>query len=72
MGNHSSPNNQDLTQQSDGLYHGVVNYTMTGNWTLNFILQDESGQTIKGTEVSTEFTPGIDGEKGELYIDILF
>lgn len=72
MGNHSSLNNEDLTQQSDGLYHGVVNYTMTGNWTLNFIFQDESGQTIKGTEVSTEFTPGIEGAKGELYIDILF
>ena len=72
MGNHSSPNNQDLTQESDGLYYGVVNYTMTGNWTLNFILKDESGQTIKGTEVSTEFTPGIEGEKGELFIDILF
>ena len=72
MGNHSSPNNEDLTQQSDGLYHGVVNYTMTGNWTLNFIFQDESGQTIKGTEVSTEFTPGIEGAKGALYIDILF
>ena len=72
MGNHSSPNNEDLTQQSDGLYHGVVNYTMTGNWTLNFIFQNESGETIKGTEVSTEFTPGIEGEKGELYIDILF
>jgi len=36
MGNHSSPNNVDLTQQADGLYYGVVNYTMTGNWTLNF------------------------------------
>ena len=72
MGNHSSPNNEDLTQQSDGLYHGVVNYTMTGNWTLNFILKDESGQTIKGNEVSTEFTPGIEGERGELHIDTLF
>ncbi|MDN3666776.1 hypothetical protein ACFFU1_08955 [Algibacter miyuki] len=72
MGNHSSPNNEDLTQQSNGLYQGVVNYTMTGNWTLNFIFQDENGQTIKGTEVSTEFTPGIEGAKGELYIDILF
>ncbi|MCO5235082.1 MAG: FixH family protein [Chitinophagaceae bacterium] len=38
MGNHSSINNKDLTRQSDGLYHGVVNYTMTGNWTLNFIM----------------------------------
>lgn len=72
MGNHSSPNNKDLTQESDGLYHGVVNYTMTGNWTLNFILKDENQQIIKGNNVSTEFTPGIEGEKGELFIDILF
>ena len=72
MGNHSSLNNQDLTQQTDGLYHGIVNYTMTGNWTLNFIFNDENGQTIKGNEVSTEFTPGIEGERGELHIDILF
>jgi hypothetical protein len=72
MGNHSSPNNQDLTQESDGLYHGVVNYTMTGNWTLNFIFQNANGETIKGTEVSTEFTPGIEGARSDLYIDILF
>ncbi|CDF77784.1 conserved hypothetical protein [Formosa agariphila KMM 3901] len=72
MGNHSSPNNQDLTQQSDSLYHGVVNYTMTGNWTLNFILQNENGKIIKGTLVPTDFTPGIEGVKSELFIDILF
>ncbi|GAA3628297.1 hypothetical protein [Flavivirga jejuensis] len=72
MGNHSSPNNQDLTMENDGLYHGVVNYTMTGNWTLNFIFQNEKGETLKGTEVSTEFTPGIEGAKSDLYIDILF
>ncbi|MHA7944550.1 hypothetical protein ACJOV8_015845 [Formosa sp. 3Alg 14/1] len=72
MGNHSSPNNQDLTQQSDSLYHGVVNYTMTGNWTLNFMLQNENGKIIKGTQVPTDFTPGVEGAKSELYIDILF
>ncbi|AUC21744.1 hypothetical protein BTO15_06320 [Polaribacter sejongensis] len=72
MGNHSSLYNEDLTQESDELYHGVVNYTMTGNWTLNFIFKDENQQIIKGTEVSTEFTPGIEGERGELHIDILF
>ncbi|GLB52468.1 hypothetical protein NBRC110019_15080 [Neptunitalea chrysea] len=72
MGNHSSPNNEDLTQGSDGLYYGVVNYTMTGNWTLNFIFQNEGGAVIKGTEVPTDFTPGITGEKSELHIDILF
>ncbi|RPD99993.1 hypothetical protein EGM88_01650 [Aureibaculum marinum] len=72
MGNHSSPNNKNLTQQSDSLYYGVVNYTMTGNWTLNFIFQNQDGQVIKGTEVPTDFTPGIEGAKSELYIDILF
>lgn len=72
MGNHSSPNNQDLTQQNDGLYHGVVNYTMTGNWTLNFILLNQNNEIIKGTEVPTDFTPGVDGVKSELFIDILF
>jgi len=72
MGNHSSPNNEDLTQQDDGLYYGVVNYTMTGNWTLNFRLQNSYGEIIKGTEVSTEFTPGVEGTKSELHIDILF
>lgn len=72
MGNHSSPNNRDLKQHDDGLYHGVVNYTMTGNWTLNFILRNEQGQVLKGTEVPRDFTPGVPGVKSELYIDILF
>ncbi|MBK1439885.1 hypothetical protein JHJ32_07815 [Parapedobacter sp. ISTM3] len=72
MGNHSSPNNKNLTQQSDGLYYGVVNYTMTGNWTLNFILVNPQGKILKGTEVPTDFTPGVEGVKSELYIDILF
>ncbi len=72
MGNHSSPNNVDLTQQSDGLYHGVVNYTMTGNWTLNFIMLNADGRIVKGTEVPMDFTPGVEGVKSELYIDVLF
>ncbi|OXB03686.1 hypothetical protein [Flavobacterium pectinovorum] len=72
MGNHSSPNNQDLTQQSDGLYHGVVNYTMTGNWTLNLIMMNQNGLILKGTVVPTDFTPGVEGVKSELYIDTLF
>lgn len=72
MGNHSSPNNVNLTQQADGLYYGVVNYTMTGNWTLNFMMLNQKGTLIKGTEVPTDFTPGIEGAKSELYINILF
>jgi|SRR5690606_9182791 len=72
MGNHSSPNNVDLTQQDNGLYHGVVNYTMTGNWTLNFMMLNQDGRIVKGTEVPTDFTPGVEGVKSELHIDILF
>ncbi|TCK83088.1 hypothetical protein [Albibacterium bauzanense] len=72
MGNHSSLNNKNLVQQSDGLYHGVVNYTMTGNWTLNFIMLNQNGQILKGTKVPGDFTPGVEGVKSELYIDILF
>lgn len=72
MGNHSSPNNVDLTQQANGLYSGVVNYTMTGKWTLNFILKDATGEIIKGTQIPTDFTPGQEGVKSDLHIDILF
>lgn len=72
MGNHSSINNQDLKQQSDNLYYGVVNYTMTGNWTLNFIMLNQNGETLKGTVVPRDFTPGVEGIKSELFIDILF
>ncbi len=72
MGNHSSPNNKDLVQGADKLYHGVVNYTMTGNWTLNFILLNHQGRILKGTVVPNDFTPGVEGIKSELHIDILF
>lgn len=72
MGNHSSPNNRDLVQRNDGFYQGVVNYTMTGNWTLNLMLQNSQGRIVKGTKVPTDFTPGVAGVKSELYLDILF
>ncbi|WP_185211877.1 hypothetical protein [Sphingobacterium mizutaii] len=72
MGNHSSPNNKDLVQGEDDFYHGVVNYTMTGNWTLNFIFMNQNGKILKGTEVPKDFTPGVEGKKSELFIDILF
>lgn len=72
MGNHSSPNNKDLVQGEDGFYHGVVNYTMTGNWALNFILLNDKGQIQKGTVVPSDFTPGVEGVRSELFIDILF
>ncbi len=72
MGNHSSPNNEHLTQKEDGFYHGRVNYTMTGYWTLNFILKNHLRNVIKGTEVSRRVQMGVFGEQSELHIDILF
>ena len=72
MGNHSSPDNQNLTQGADGFYHGKVNYTMTGYWTLNFILKDAQKRVIKGTEVPNTVKMGVFGEQSELHIDILF
>lgn len=72
MGNHSSPNNKDLKPRSDGLYEGVVNYTMSGEWTLNLILKNSRNEVIKGTSVSTKHTPGVWGEKSELHLDIEF
>lgn len=72
MGNHSSPNNKDLLQQADALYHGLVNYTMSGGWTLNYMLFNSKGLLIKGTQVPPDFTPGVPGVKSQLYMDILF
>ena len=72
MGNHSSPDNQDLTQGIDGFYHGKVNYTMSGYWTLNFILKDTQKRVIKGTEVPDTVKIGEFGEQNKLHIDILF
>lgn len=72
MGNHSSPNNKDLYPGEDDLYRGIVNYTMTGNWTLNFMLVNPDGRIIKGTKVPDDFRPGVEGIKSDLHIDILF
>ncbi len=47
MGNHSSPNNQDLLSKGQGLYQGLLNLTMTGYWKLNVVLLNEQGETVK-------------------------
>ena len=53
MGNHSSPNNVDLTQSSaDKFYHGKLNLTMTGYWKINLQLENALGEVIKGEPVS--------------------
>lgn len=47
MGNHSSPNNQDLISKGQGWYEGLLNLTMTGYWKLNLVLVNEAGETVK-------------------------
>lgn len=54
MGNHSSPNNVDLSQQEEGeLYSGKLNLTMSGFWRINLQLLNEDGVVVKG-ELVTE------------------
>ncbi len=53
MGNHSSPNNVNLTQISAGsLYKGKLSLTMTGYWKINLQLADASGNIVGGNEVT--------------------
>lgn len=55
MDNHSSPNNVDLTwDAANRLYRGTVNFTMTGYWKLNLILQNQQGDTLYGNAVTDE------------------
>jgi len=39
---HGSPNNVSPTHTSNGIYSGQVNYTMTGDWRLHFLLEKNS------------------------------
>lgn len=53
MENHSSPNNVDLTwSTTEQIYKGKVNFSMTGYWTLNFILQNQNGETLYGNAIT--------------------
>lgn len=55
MGNHSSPNNTDLTYRSvDSMYQGNLSLTMTGYWVLNLQLLDEMDTVLKGEPVTLE------------------
>ncbi|MDR0567476.1 MAG: FixH family protein [Prevotellaceae bacterium] len=67
MENHSSPNNADLTWSADEQrYKGTVNFSMTGYWKLNLILQNEHGATLYGNPVSGEV------EASSLYFEVEF
>jgi hypothetical protein len=67
MENHSSPNNVDLTwDTTDKIYRGTVNFTMTGYWKLNLILQNQQGETLYGNAVTD------DVEASSLFFEVEF
>src|SRR5690606_32749721 len=55
MGNHSSPNNKDLTYDANAIsYNGKLNLSMTGYWKLNLKLSNSTGEVLKGEDVTEE------------------
>ena len=67
MGNHSSPNNTNLTYNSaDNRYHANLTLTMTGYWVLNLKLMNTEGDILKG-EAVTE-----DNIQSSLYLELEF
>lgn len=67
MGNHSSPNNTDLTYNSaKQLYEGNLSLTMTGYWVLNLQLLNAAGELLKGEPITE------DHPKSSLYLELEF
>ena len=67
MGNHSSPNNTDLTYNAtDKIYEGDLSLTMTGYWVLNLKLLNEFDEVLKGENVTEEHP------KSSLYLELEF
>lgn len=67
MGNHSSPNNTDLTYRNlDGTYQGNLSLTMTGYWVLNLKLMDNMDTVLKGETVTEDNT------QSSLYLELEF
>jgi len=67
MGNHSSPNNVDLTYNTDTqMYEGKLALTMTGYWKLNLILLNNNGEILKGEEVNDN------NESSSLFLELEF
>ena len=66
MGNHGSPNNIDLTQSTDGFYHGKLSLTMTGYWKVNLMLENQNGETLKGEPITDT------NESSSLFFEIEF
>lgn len=67
MGNHTSPNNEDLVYNAASMmYDGKLSLTMTGYWKLNLMLENQSNEVLKGEEVTEE------NESSSLYLEIEF
>jgi hypothetical protein len=67
MGNHSSPNNTDLTFNSaDNFYYGDLSLTMTGYWKLNLKLMNSADEILKGEDVTET------NESSSLYLELEF
>lgn len=67
MGNHSSPNNEDLTYDPvTKAYNGKLSLTMTGYWKLNLKLLNGTGEVLKGEDITDE------NEASSLYFELEF
>ena len=67
MGNHSSPNNEDLTYDAaTNSYKGKLSLTMTGYWKLNLKLLNSTGDVLKGEDITDE------NEASSLYFELEF
>jgi len=67
MGNHSSPNNQDLNYDTNsGMYKGKLSLTMTGYWKINLKLLNANAVLLKGEEVTEE------NEASSLFFELEF
>jgi len=67
MGNHSSPNNENLTfDATENMYMGKLSLTMTGYWKINLKVMDSSDEVLKGEDVTEE------NEASSLYFEIEF
>lgn len=67
MGNHGSPNNENLIYQTtDSLYQGKASFTMSGYWKINLILKNASNDTISGNAVTSSV------ESSNLFLEVEF
>lgn len=67
MGNHSSPNNTDLSYNAaEKLYNGNLSLTMSGYWVLNLKLLNTGNEVLKGEDITDDHL------KSSLYLELDF